>query len=45
MKKKKLQGPKVINVPEEELDMFALCGVKTIKAGSKIFKLVKTKKK
>lgn len=40
-----LQGKqKVIEVPEEELDMFAKCGVKTIKAGSTTFKLIKSKK-
>ena len=40
--KKKL---KIINVPEEELDMFAKHGVKTIVAGSKRINLVKRKKK
>ena len=36
---------KIINVPEEELDMFAKHGVKTIIAGSKRINLVKRKKK
>ena len=36
---------KIINVPEEELDMFAKHGVKTIVAGSKRINLVKRKKK
>ena len=36
---------KIIKVPEEDLDMFAKYGVKSIKAGSKTFKLTKTKKK
>ena len=36
---------KKINVPEEELDMFAKHGVKTIIAGSKRINLVKRKKK
>jgi hypothetical protein len=36
---------KKINVPEEELDMFAKHGVKTIVAGSKRINLVKRKKK
>lgn len=34
---------KIINVPEEELDMFAKYGVKTIIAGNKRINLVKTK--
>lgn len=39
MKKKK-----IIKVPEEELDMFAKYGVKTIVDGNKVIKLTKTKK-
>src|ERR1035437_8487538 len=39
------QKRKTINVPEEELDMFAKHGVKTIVAGSKRINLVKRKKK
>jgi hypothetical protein len=35
---------KVINVSEEELDMFAKCGVKTIIVGSKKINIVKSKK-
>lgn len=40
MKKSK----KVIFIPEQELDMFAKCGVETIIMGSKTIKLVKPKK-
>jgi hypothetical protein len=35
---------KIINVPEEELDMFAKYGIKTIIAGNKRINLVKRKK-
>lgn len=41
MKKK----TKIINVPEEELDMFAKYGVTTIQAGRKTINLVKNKTK
>lgn len=38
MKKKK-----IIHIPEEDLDMFAKYGVKTIVAGNKEIKLIKSK--
>lgn len=39
----KMKKKKIIKVPEDELDMFAKHGVKTIVAGNKVIKLTKKK--